>query len=217
MRHARDSQKQPYYMIKNFEVKDFTTTRYSSSISNILARVKGLVKKAIEDEKYLPKALLLVFDDDILRQSKIFKDHSDEYKVITDYLTQELSRMVKNYKEALPAKTRQEYYPRIIWICPPVNINFANNPLRSLFAESLQSSVENYTNMCCLTLKKIWDEQEGSFYLPLQRRYTPEGLHAYWLSIDASIKFWNRMLADILIKNQKKAEYTFVRKTNEKV
>ena len=60
-----------------------------------------------------------------------------------------------------------------------------------------------YEYMCCLKLKKVWDEQEGLFYFMEQRRFSEEGLHAYWLAIDASIKFWHKTLSEILIKNQK--------------
>ena len=40
-----------------------------------------------------------------------------------------------------------------------------------------------------------------------QRRYTPEGLNDYWLAVDASVKFWDKTLAEIMIKRQKKAEF----------
>ena len=68
--------------------------------------------------------------------------------------------------------------------------------------------------MCCLHLRKIWDQEEPAFYLQYQRCYTPEGLHAYWLSIDASIKFWHKTLCEILMKKQKKVTYSLKNRGN---
>ena len=116
--------------------------------------------------------------------------------------------MVAGYKDLLPTKAKHDFYPHIIWIAPPLNINFCNNKLRVLFSDALESAVEEYPEMCMLTLRKVWDEDEPAFYRKEQRRFTPEGYHVYWLAVDASIKFWSKALSEILIKKQKKAVYT---------
>ena len=72
LRHARNSTtKEPCYTIQNFEVKDYATTRYASSIRNILGRFRGLLIKAIKEEKYLPKLMVFVPDADIITQTGV--------------------------------------------------------------------------------------------------------------------------------------------------
>ena len=116
--------------------------------------------------------------------------------------------MLTGYKDALPIKAKREFYPQLIWIAPPLNKNFANNHLRSIYMEVLENCVESYAQMCCLKLIKIWDEEDGSLYRKDQRQFTPDGYQAYWSSIDASVKFWHKTLSEILIKKQKKSMYS---------
>ena len=68
MRHARDVNKDQLFTFQHFEVFDYTTNRYSSSLRSIIARIRALVQKAITERKYLPKAMVMVFDDDIIKQ-----------------------------------------------------------------------------------------------------------------------------------------------------
>ena len=72
------------------------------------------------------------------------------------------------------------------------------------FTGLLEDAIEeNYTNMCVLRLKKIWEPADNSLYSLSQRKFTEEGLATYWKAIDASIKFWDFTLYDILCKKNK--------------
>ena len=205
--HARDENKEPYYLMSHFKVYDFTATRFSSSMNNILSQIRGLLIKAIQEQRLLPKAILMVLDDNIIKQYGITNNWRENFQHIIYFLLLEIDRNIKNYKAQLPTKCKEEYFPHIIWMLPPCHKFFANNRSHQLFCNVMESEVENFTSMCCLRLKKIWDENEGAFFLQEQRRYTPEGLHAYWLAIDASIKFWHKTLSEILTKKQKKSVF----------
>ena len=195
-----------WYAADNYEMCNFASTRYTSSCRNILARIKGLVVKAIDQQKYLPKALVFVVDDDIIRQANLPKDEviDGEFQFIMKYLMEEIHRIVIGYKEKLPTKAKKDYLPHFIWIIPPVHKNFPNNSDREFFAEAIEKEVEKYPDMCGLKLKKIWDERDGNLFLKEQRRYTQEGSIEYWKSLDAAIKFWDKTLIDIMMKRQKK-------------
>ena len=102
-------------------MEEFSATRYSSSQRNILARIKLLLMKALKEQIYLPKAIIFVLDDDVIKQSNI--PHSDaksgEYKLIVKYLMEEVHHIIANYKEKLPTKSKQDFYPHCIWVIPP--------------------------------------------------------------------------------------------------
>ena len=70
--HYRDVTKGPakerYYGRNKFKVIDYSSTRYSSSIREPIPRILNLITKAIKEQKYLPKLLLIIADDDIIRQ-----------------------------------------------------------------------------------------------------------------------------------------------------
>ena len=90
MRHARAADKQNYFSFIHYEVTDFMTTRYSSSIRNILAQVKCLLKKAITQEKYLPKGIVLAYDDDIIKQLRLKYEFSKGFALDLGYLCKEI-------------------------------------------------------------------------------------------------------------------------------
>ena len=64
------------YCTDNFEMCEFSATKYSSSIRNILARLKALLAKGIKQEHYLPRLITFVIDDNLIRQSGITKSEA---------------------------------------------------------------------------------------------------------------------------------------------
>ena len=150
---------------------------------------------------------MFVPDDDIIKQSNINKSEAQngEFILIVKYLFEENNRMIMCYLEFLPSKAKKLFQPHVIWIIPPQHKYFANNEVREYFATALEVEVTRYSYMCMLRVKKTWDEMDGNLYLRGQCRYTPQGLHDYWLAIDQAIKFWDRTLREIMIKRQRKS------------
>ena len=93
----------------------------------------------------------------------------------------------------------------------PTHKHFSNNTLQDLFTRVMEKVVDNgfYNYMCCLRLKKCWDDQDGLYYLPEQKRFNPTGLMCYWAGIDAAIKFWHRTLSEVLTKMKKSLSGNF--------
>ena len=56
------------FMKENFELFEYSASRYSSLIHNGLGRVINQVGKAIKEQVSLPKVVLMVLDDDIIKQ-----------------------------------------------------------------------------------------------------------------------------------------------------
>ena len=124
------SKNKPYegrYIFEHFEVMEYSTTHYSSSIHNILSRLLLLVKKAIEENKYLPKVIVIVQDDDVIKQLNIKKPSKEALSIPINYMLEELNRMIIDYKDKLEIKAKREFFPQVVWIAPPENRNFHNN------------------------------------------------------------------------------------------
>ena len=194
-RHVTNSNKERPFVFEQYDVSDFSTTRYASNIRDVAARLRNLLYKAIRQETLLPKAIIFVVDDDLIKQVHMDIDREDLEEFYTEILGAMLSDMhetVIAYKDKLPKKSKTYNYPQILWISPPTNVNFYNNEKRKAFSAALLSAVDNFAEMACLTLKKIWSEADRSLYLKHQSRFTPEGFHDYWSSIDAGMKFWKK-------------------------
>ena len=166
--------------------------------------------KAIKENKYLPAAIVIVLDNDFTHQLNLPKNPKHpEIKLLLEVMIEDLHRLCADYKSNLPEKCKRQFTPHILWIIPPTHKYFHDNTLRDMLGRILQDIIEDedsiYHEMCCLKLKKCWDERNGSFYLFEQGRYTPIGLMNYWLGVDAAIKFWSKTLQEVLARKQKKA------------
>ena len=172
-------------------------------------RLKALVNKAIKERTYLPKAIVFVLDEDVIKQSNIplVEAREGDYSTVVKYLMEQTCRLITSHASKLPAKSKQDWQPHIIWIVPPQHKYFNNNELCELFGQALETEAAEFNNICALCLKKIWDETHGNLYLRDQRCFTTDGYHDYWLAIDNALRFWDKTLREIMLKRQKKLDY----------
>ena len=198
-KHVRKTDDNRIYTTNHFDVFDYSTTQYCSSLRNILARYLLLIGKAIREKTLLPKAIVIVPDDDIIRQSPFTKyDAQQGYDVILSFLMKEIHQMILPYKDKLPVKCKTEFFPHVIWISLPDHKYFPNRWLHREFANSLDCTVANFNKMCVLKLKKIWDPEDSNCYSYSQRRFMPEGLHSYWLAVDRQLNFGTELFTKFL-------------------
>ena len=96
------------HCIEHYELIDYATTRYSSSVPNIMARLRLLLMKAIKDHVIFPKAIIFVLDNDVIKQSRIPVSEAaqGDYILIVKYLLEEISRVISAYVEKLPMKAK---------------------------------------------------------------------------------------------------------------
>ena len=110
------------YTLEHFEILNFTTNKYKSSIQPVLPRIIALLSHAIQKEKYLPKVLIFVLDADIMKQINFPTPcRFNELKFLLNYLIEEVHRVISNYKEYLPIKAKHPFFPHIIWVLPPTH------------------------------------------------------------------------------------------------
>ena len=140
----------------------------------------------------------MVLDDDLFRALKLQSDnYNNHFSTIIFGLLDMIDKAVTAYKELLPNKAKHESIPHILWIVPPTHKNFADssNEKRTKFAQVLAKVVAMFKNMSMLKLVKVWDPDDGNSFINESYRFTNTGLHKYWMSVDAAIKFWNIALS----------------------
>ena len=108
-----------WYVHENYDMFESSTTKYSSLVRNILAHFKSLLCLALRKFKTLPKAIIFIPDDDIIKQAPIpLADAKDgEYHLIARYILEETRRLIISYKEHLPKKCKRDHFPHFIWSC----------------------------------------------------------------------------------------------------
>ena len=197
------------YCVENFDILTYTTTQYSSSVRNVLARFRLLIAKAISDNTLLPKLILIVPDDDIICQSKVSSEGVEGFKYIMSSLIEKIHRLITGYKTKLPKSQFKTGSHTSCGFCHQrTGISTTIQTGRDLqwpWNKYLQITITAIVpSNCALRLKNVWDEHDTDLYYQDQGRFTQKGLHTYWEAIDAAVKFWGRTFSDIMLKKQKK-------------
>ena len=96
---------------ENYELFEFSTTRFSSSYRNVFARLHGLLNKAINERKVFPKAIVFILDDDVIKQTKMHHSEVEAMEIGINYILEEVHREIASYKSKLPTKAKRNGEP----------------------------------------------------------------------------------------------------------
>ena len=192
----RNDEKNKSYVFENYEVKDFTTSRYSND-RNVLSRIRNGLVTALNLYLPVPKVIVIVLDDDIVRCIDA-KDKQDvvlniEIGTVTEWLAREIERVIQCFNENLPLKAKKPFHPHVLWIAPPTHKFFGrlNNVKRDRQANCLNTIVKLRDNQSVLKMLKVWNHDDSCNFVYDSYRFTTQGLVNYWMSIDSAIRYWD--------------------------
>ena len=93
---------------------------------------------AINVRTLLPKAIILIFDNEI---TKLAKDETFGYTIIIgtalNWLVNEIRKLISGYKDKLPNKAKKTDFPAILWAESPTHKSFEDNFQRKRFNSCL--------------------------------------------------------------------------------
>ena len=126
---------------------------------NTISRLRNNLVGAIGDQVVLPKIIVIVPDNDIIKYFW-YKDTSDVvsgYSQILCWLMTQYDRLISAQKDNhLPSKAKISGQPNFVWIIPPLHTAFKSKEvaLRKLFAQALTNVAALHDNTYALELKK---------------------------------------------------------------
>ena len=180
--------------------------RFMKYDQNLLSRVRNLFAEAIQKNVLLPKLLVIVLDDDLIKflSTKKINITTDSVGDTVNKLMKQLERLVKSQKEFLQKRSKKINYPQIVWIQAPTHTNFRNNSEREILNESMihMAKLQEFTTI--LELKKIWDPEDSNLFLYESERFTAVGYSTYWKAIDCTIRYADTILFKKLDSKKKK-------------
>ena len=193
------------YCGDHFEIKLFHATSYNSYLRDFMARICNTFAEALNKEKELPRAIIIVLNDDMIKYINLNGyGISMAYGRLLHYVFSEFNKMIATRKDQFPLKATREHFPELLWINLPFHSAFTNNGQRNKFTKAMDTTVAIYADNWSLQLKRIWDTQGRDLYLDQAKCYSAKGLMTYWMAVDRTIKFWDTALSPIhkLPKNQ---------------
>ena len=156
----------------------------------MISRIRNTMVTGIQEHKYLPKFVIVVIDDDLIRYINYPQyGISEALGKLVNWVMSEFNRIVAAQKDFLPKKARKPDQPHFMWIEAPYHISFQNNSLRAKFNRALQNMAKFNESHMVMQLKKGWIENDGNLFNGENRRYTVDGLKAYWLAVDKTVRY----------------------------
>ena len=202
------------FAFEHYEIREFLSGKKESHIRSAMGRIRSNLYRAFDEQAGIPKLIVVIIDDDILRD--IYGDSEDEVldqvHPLMSWLLREFERGILAFKDVLPNKAKRQYLPHTLWISPPTHKYFGEiaNLLRRKTGEVLRSLVETKLNMSCLSMIKIWNYDDTDAFVQESYRFTSDGYRKYWLSVDSAIRFWCTAIGSKMevrkTKNFKKAK-----------
>ena len=200
------------YVYAFYEVREFTTTRNSNNDKNVISRIRNAFITALNEHASLPKLVVFILDDDVITNVKLDDNLPlvPQYEYILCKLMTFINRSIEIYKDMLPQKAKRDVIPHLLWIAPPNHKYFSddNNEKRGAFTTALSTSVSTIKNSSMLRMVKFWDMNNSNLFLEDAYRFTVEGLNKYWMSVDASIRFWALAISKKFEKQKKLGQDT---------
>ena len=96
-------------------------------MTSVISRIRNNLVKALNEHNTLPKAIIVVLDDDITKTLSLDKEFSITVGRILSWLVKEFHKCIAIYKDWLPAKAKLPNYPHIIWMAPLNHYLFTHN------------------------------------------------------------------------------------------
>ena len=156
------------YTTDNFKVAGFNNNKFGTNNPNAVSRIRNLMVRALKEQVFLPKMIIIVVDDDIIRYLNFYNfGMSEAFGKLINHIMVEHNRILEAYLEYLPKRAIPPggELPQIFWIAPPLHTNFANNSVRNKFTKALNTMAKFHSNVHVLELKKGWEFENGNFYL----------------------------------------------------
>ena len=186
----------------NYDVKAQLSNHFKSGIRSTLARLRNNMAKAINEFVILPKMVVVVIEDDLIKDFKNCPENQLEkmYERSCKWLMNEFRKMLMTHNDNLPKKGRRNTH--VLWIIPTDHAEYRskNRLKRQLFGSCMVRQAKMQSRMRALQLKQIWDENNRDFYIKEARRYTADGLVAFWQAIDRTVRFYDFIVS----KNEEK-------------
>ena len=186
-------------MRAHYDVASFCTGQIgkTSMHNNILSRIQNDLVATINTKTLLPKAIVLIFEDDIL-------DAVDHYKIgasnaigwVLEWLANQIHRIIVSHKEKLPSKSRIFKYPTVLWTLIPLHTIYGHY---NDFKEKFNNSVKQVTGLSTLTLY-AWDPKELDYFS--DGCINGNGLTTYWLAVNQAFEAWDKEQMKMQHSNQ---------------
>ena len=176
------------YMRAHYDVTGYCQN--TSLNDSIICRLRNALVEPMNKQVLLPKAIVLIFEQDIMNHVNYFKTgFSSLMTRLLEWIANQIHRLLTAHKERLPSKSRKFRYPTVLWTLLPEHYAFGDrNEYRVKFNTCVQSVTSLFREMTIL--KPEWDELDMG--LINKQIFTSRGYLVYWQSVNKAFENWDK-------------------------
>ena len=202
---AYDNEDQAYCKY-NYEVSAYMNDAKLSIDQNVVSRIRNLMVGATNAQVRFPKIIVMVPDDDIVNYVSDGTTNGIRKPLtkVLEWIMKEHNRIIAAMKDILPKKAKQDTYPHIIWIEPPMHKDMSVKmvKLHEKFGSVLQEVAKYKDGVSVLALKKLWDPEDTNLFVKHSQRFTASGYKKYWDAVDRTVRFCDTTILRRLAKTE---------------
>ena len=147
-------QGQQHFITNHFDTQMYFSSKFVSADQNLISRLRNMLVKAINEQILLPKYIVIIPDDDVIRylHDQGITTIDKSMGRLINHLMSEHTKLIMSQKDTLPIKAKCDMYPQLIWIEAPLYSSFREDNLkdRVAFNECLQDISKFHVNTTVL-------------------------------------------------------------------
>ena len=201
------------YVQENFEVRACGgSTITTKNVPDPIARLANTLIKLIEKANTLPKIIVVVVENDVIKAINPDKDgQSVHYGQAIEWIIDQHVDILDKFKGYLPKKAKigKEHWPFIMWISPCIHENFEeiDYQRRKKFTKCLEKIAHGDREIIAMRLmKQIWDQKDPDL-VNIHHRFTTEGWNVYWSAVDNAVKYFDEKIIPGIVEKKNANKY----------
>ena len=179
-----------------FETQIAAGERHSALNPFFTGRIQNALVQCLDRCVNIPKIILIILEDDLLKEFQDRKRVQDLESHIEIYLTAIVSNTRKQLEiltNTLPQFAKRDTWPKIVFIKPTANINYNNRYQRRLMA-NIMDKLAKRLEFWALDLKQIWDIENTNIFIKEENRFTAEGIRIFWQAVDRTVLYCDKRI-----------------------
>ena len=206
------------YAVRNFEVNALGSSAVLSNNPDPLARLVNSLTRCFQKFNTLPKIIVVVPENDVMKALKIKDDNfgtSIYYEETISWIVEQMKATTAEFKKQLAPKSSKNRlnWPFMLWMAPSLHDHYdeLDHKNRKKFTKALENVANESNKISSLRMRYVWDAHDPTLFTENDKRFTAQGWHAIWGSIDKSIEYFDQKMIPNIEQEREASKFKFRR------
>ena len=206
------------YTATNFQIRVIAASPVSSRNPDPIARVRNSLIQAWETFKCIPKIIIVVPENDIIKGVKTSSSSAafTQYMKSIEWIADEHVKIIDFFKKYCTGKQlkNRRYWPFYLWIAASIHSRYEDYSKRIRFNRALDDTSKIHPRMTVLKPVQQWDSEDASLVSNIDRLLTGNGWNAFWTAVDCAVSYFDSKVIPNIIENKTRNQFHYRSNSN---